>query len=435
LKILVSAWACNPIQGSESAVGWGWVNALKKYHDIWVMAAAFQKTWIDRAIEEQPNEFEHVRFCYLEPRRFSYESGSRFWKWQAGVPGLEPLFHIYYKRWQLAAYDLARELHKTVHFDLAHQLTFVGFRFPGHLWKLGIPFIWGPIGGMDNVPWRLLPCMGLSGLAQFTCRNIINTLHKRYLRSPKGAFRAARGGIIAATTSIQREIKHYYREDSTVIAEIGLPSPIPVRPSRRNPDEPLRLCWSGLHLARKALPLLLRAAILFPKRLTWTLDVLGSGPCTARWRRLAEQLGIGINCHWLGQLTRVEAIQRMKQSHVCVITSLQDLTSTVLIEALTQGLPVLCPDHCGFIDAIDQSCGFTIPIRTPSQFITGVAKAVECLYDNEDLRRLLAAGALKRARAFSWEQKAAALESIYQGVIERQPKLADADATRIAGSR
>ena len=91
LKILVSAWTCNPIQGSESAVGWGWVNALKKSHDIWVMAAPFQQHWIDRAIAEQPAEFEHVRFCYLEPRRFSYESGSRFWKWQAKVPGLEPL--------------------------------------------------------------------------------------------------------------------------------------------------------------------------------------------------------------------------------------------------------------------------------------------------------------------------------------------------------
>ena len=213
---------------------------------------------------------------------------------------------------------------------------------------------------MENVPWRLLPCMGPSGLAQFTCRNIINTLHKRYLRAPKCAFRAAHGGIIAATTSIQREIKRHYQEDSTVIAEVGLPHAIAALPSRRKPDEPLRLCWSGLHLARKALPLLLRAAILFPKRINWTLDVLGSGPCTARWRRLAQQLGIGINCRWLGQVTRAEAIRWMKQSHVCVITSVQDLTSTVLIEALTQGLPVLCPDHCGFINLnqIEESSGF-----------------------------------------------------------------------------
>ena len=34
LKVLVSAYACNPNQGSEEGVGWGWVNAPQEAHEL-----------------------------------------------------------------------------------------------------------------------------------------------------------------------------------------------------------------------------------------------------------------------------------------------------------------------------------------------------------------------------------------------------------------
>lgn len=37
LKVLVSAYACSPERGSEPAVGWGFVSALRKFHDLWVI--------------------------------------------------------------------------------------------------------------------------------------------------------------------------------------------------------------------------------------------------------------------------------------------------------------------------------------------------------------------------------------------------------------
>ena len=37
LKVLVGAYACSPSRGSEPGVGWGWVEAISKYHDLWVL--------------------------------------------------------------------------------------------------------------------------------------------------------------------------------------------------------------------------------------------------------------------------------------------------------------------------------------------------------------------------------------------------------------
>ena len=434
LKVLVGAYACDPFRGSEQAVGWGWLNAIKKRHEVWVLTADWLRQNLEDVVRTNPEDFGNVSFHYVPARLWHYREPSRFWQGcERSI--FKPLMHVSYKIWQRESLEIARALHRTVQFDLVHQLTFVGFRFPGHLWELGIPFVWGPIGGLENVPWRLLPAMGPSGMAQFACRNVVNTLHKRFLRQPKKAFGAARGGIIAATTSIQRQIKRYYDEESTVIAEVGPPRAVAGTYSRRSSQGPLRLCWSGVHLPRKAFPLLLSALALVPRRVNWTLDILGSGACTRQWRRRSERLGVGANCRWRGQLSRDEAVQRMRRSHVFVITSLQDLTSTVLVEALAQGLPVLCPDHCGFVDAVDQSCGVRIRIGTPDEFLTGLAKAIEQLHDNERLRQQLAAGALVRARAFSWEQKSAALERIYQRVVEaRGQKPVEAIDMRVAKS-
>jgi glycosyltransferase involved in cell wall biosynthesis len=409
------------------------VTAIAQHHEVWVLTAGYHRSDLEEALRREPEKPARLHFLYVEEKQWHYRPTRAWIRIENSIA--KPIMNWAYRFWLRDAFALASRVHHEIRFDLVHQVTYVGFRFPGHLWKLGVPFVWGPIGGLENVPWRLLPAMGPSGMAQFACRNVVNTLHKRFLRQPKKAFCAARGGIIAATTSIQREIKRYYDEESTVIAEVGPPRAVARTYSRRSPQGPLRLCWSGLHLPRKAFPLLLSALALVPRRVNWTLDILGSGACTRQWRRRAERLGVGTNCRWLGQLSRDEAVRRMRESHIFVITSLQDLTSTVLVEALALGLPVLCPDHCGFVDAVDQSCGVRIRIGAPDEFITGLARAIEQLHDNERLRQQLAVGALVRARAFSWEQKSAALERIYQRVVEaRGQKLVEAIDMRAAKS-
>ena len=144
----------------------------------------------------------------------------------------------------------------------------------------------------------------------------------------------------------------------------------------REPGEKLRLSWSGLHLPGKALPLLLKALAKLPADLDWQLDILGKGPCTAKWQRVASKLGIGNKCHWHGWLPRDKAVPIVHRSHIFVITSLKDLTSTVLLEALSQGVPVLCPDHCGFSNVVTAECGIKVPIQSLRQFEADLASAI-----------------------------------------------------------
>ena len=147
LKVLISAYACSPYHGSEPGVGWGFVSALARYHDLWVIVEENEfRADLERYLIEHQELKTQLRFEYIP--RIRHSRIERLWP---------PSYYWTYRRWHQDAYQLAQQLHQEVNFDLAHQLTMVGFREPGYLWQLGIPFVWGPVGGMGLFPWRFLP--------------------------------------------------------------------------------------------------------------------------------------------------------------------------------------------------------------------------------------------------------------------------------------
>ncbi len=412
-------------------MGWAWLAAIKDRHDIHVLTARCQQEWIEDEVSNKPDEFTRVRFHYVEPPLWAYDSTSGFWRWQANIPLLVPLFHRYYHRWMRAAYKTACELNRRFQFDLVHQLTFVGFRFPGRLWKLDIPFVWGPIGGLENTPWRLVPAMGVRGAGYYAGRNIVNSWHKRFLRAPRKAFGRARA-VIAATSATQAEILRWYGVPSEVISEVGAPFEAATEFALRAPGEPLQIAWSGLHLPGKALQLLLRGLRANPGN--WRLDIYGDGPCRGQWQNLASRLGIDARCTWHGQVSRDEALVGLRRAHLFVITSLKDLTSTVIIEALAQGVPVICPDHCGFSDVVTDECGIKLPIHSTGEFEQRLARAVAELASDEERRQRLAAGALRRAHSYSPEAKAEAIERVYRDALKHHRARVNAGDVSRGGS-
>jgi glycosyltransferase involved in cell wall biosynthesis len=382
-------------------VGWGWVEAISKYHDLWVLTAAHSKDEIEAELLRRPELQSRMNFHYIPRKR--YLSAERFWP---------PAYLYSYKnQWQKAAYEVGRRLHKGIGFDIVHQLTYVGFRVPGLLWQLDAPFVWGPIGGLEQTTWALIPALGVRGGLYFLARNLFNEWDKRISRVPKRAFAKATGGIIAATTGIRENIKQYYGYESTVVSEIGLPPVTRLTPAHRLPAEPLALLWCGNHLPGKALPFLLSALKMLPADLNWRLAIIGDGLCSTKWRRLARSNGVADRCDWLGQVPRETVLQKMQAAHVLVITSVYDLTSTVLVEALANGLPVICPDHCGFTDAVGPECGIRIPALSKWEFVVGLRDAIVRLNDENDRLRV-AEGALRRSAEYEWDLKAKAVSDI-----------------------
>ena len=407
LKILISAYACSPVRGSEPGMGWGFVESLSKYHDLWVITEKEKfHDEIESELDKRPELRECITFFYISKTR--HRILRKIWP---------PSYYWFYRIWHKKAYQLAKKLQATVDFDAVHQLNMVGFREPGYLYQLDHPFVWGPVGGLDLFPWRFLSVLNLYGMTFYVGRNFMNLLHMHFLFRPRKAAAKAQENIIAATPGTQFAIKKLWDESSELICEVGPPAHHALDISIRAMDESLKLVWSGQHTPGKALNLLLEALPLVPRDVSWHVDILGNGARTKAWKKLAGVKDIKNLCTWHGWLPKDKALSVMSEGHVFVITSLADLTSTVVLEALAQGMPVICLDHCGFTDVVTAECGIKIPVHSPKQVAQDIAKAIEKLGRDEEHRRHLAHEAIRRAEDFSWEAKASKVDAMYRRAV------------------
>lgn len=405
-KILVSAYACGPNSGSEPGMGWNFVIGLSKYHYVHVITE--KRKWeepIKAFLRENPALKQDLKFYFIDKKR--NKRLRKIWP---------PSYYWFYRKWQKKAYGLALALDEKEKFDLVHQLNMVGYREPGYLWQLDKPFVWGPIGGLDNSPWRFLPSLGFKGMVFYTGRNLLNWWQRNFNSRPRKAANHKKSTIIAATPSNARLIKKLWDRDAERICEVGQEDNIFSSPKNRASAEPLKIIWSGQHTPGKNLPLLLKA--LENIDISYEMHILGYGEMTKKWKKLAIKLKIGKLCQWHGWLERKNAIEVMKASHLFCITSISDLTSTVTLEALSFGLPIICLDHCGFSDVVTESCGIKIPVETPVKAIKNFALALEKLYADESLRQKLSEGAIERAAEFSWDKKINKLNVIYSTLLK-----------------
>ena len=405
MKILVNCYACSPYKGSEPGMGWNFVSSLAKHHELHIITESKFEQDVASYFEENPNEKKYYRFYFI--RRERHRKLRKIWP---------PSYYWFYKKWQKVAYKLAQELHKKEKFDVVHQLNMVGYREPGYLWKFNdVPFVWGPIGGFNITPWNMLPSMGLYGLVFYGCRNIINLWQMYTMNRVKKAMQRA-DAIISATQDSKDTIERLYKRKSNIISEVGLVKQDKAAVTERKVGEPLKICWSGQHTPGKSLNLLIESL----SQISTTnieLHVIGKGRETKKWQEKAKQSKV--NIIWHGWVERSKAIVIMKESHAFIITSMCDLTSTVILEALSLGLPVIAMDHCGFSNVINENCGIKIPVTYKSQIINELGKAITKIERDEEYRKQLSQGAILRAKDFAWEEKARILDNIYKQVARK----------------
>ena len=407
-KILISAYACSPYNGSEPGMGWNFVLGLSRYHEVHVITE--KRKWeapINKFLKENSALNQNLKFYFIEKKR--NKKLRKIWP---------PSYYWFYRKWQKEAYQFALELDNRENFELVHQLNMVGYREPGYLWKIDKPFVWGPIGGLENSPWRFLPSLGFKGLLFYTSRNLINLWQRNFNSRPRKAVNHINSSFLAATPGDAELINKIWKREAEVICEVGQDSNTFNSYIQRSSSDPLIVVWSGMHTAGKNLSLLLHA--FKNTSISYELHILGEGEMTRKWNEMAIDLNINEYCTWYGWVTRERAIKVMQTGHVFCITSIKDLTASVTLESLSYGLPIVCLDHCGFADVVTDKCGIKIPVDSPANASKNFREAFLKLYENEELRQELSKGAIERAKDFTWDKKIEKLNRIYTSLLKRR---------------
>ena len=416
-RVVLSAFALSPVRGSEPGIGWNIATRLAAYHDITVLTCPGLGGENHRAEIEQyfkdHGPIAGLEVVYIEPPLLS-----RMFQ-KPLISFATPFYFVGYASWQRAALAEARRLHAARMFDIAHQLTITSFREPGYLWTLGIPFVWGPIAGASNIPGKYFKLFSWRDWIFYHLKNTVNAIHKRVKMRSRQAARAARH-IFVTTSADQSMVTQLWGRDCQIMLDTGSPE-MEGRVRDYDGVRSLRLVWSGLHAGRKALPLLLGAAADLKREFPppkFKIKVLGGGLQTETWKALAHKLQVDDLITWTGQLSRDRALEEMRDADVFAFTSVQEGTSTVVMEALAMGLPVICHDACGMAVAINETSGIKVPMDSPEVSQAGFAGAIRSFLMDPHQVQSLSAGALARARELSWEQKGRQIAEVYESVTK-----------------
>jgi glycosyltransferase involved in cell wall biosynthesis len=427
-RVLMIVYACAPNQGSEEGIGWHRATQVARHCDVWAICEQRAYAPAIRRYIDDYGPPPGLEFHFVARRAWE----DTLWR----IPGAG---YLSYNLWHRRALRLARRLHRQIGFDLVHQVTYSGYREPGYLWKLGIPFVWGPVGGTQNYPWRFLAQAGLRGALHETARNVVNHLQLRLAPRPRRAARRAAALFTSNTTNL-RDFARCFRVDSDRLSDTGIQRVTALDEETRRASGRLRIVWSGRLEHRKALHLLLEALHRMPPSVNFELCVLGRGPLEQRWKRLAERLGLNARCRWLGWLPHDQALAEFRRADVFAFTSLRDSMGTVVLEALGAGLPVLCLDHQGAGDAVTSQCGIKVPVRTPRQVISDLRDALVEVAGDVARREAMGRAARRRAEHYLWSRQAEQIVAAYREVLDEKVALPEATsashrATAVAPSQ
>ena len=407
LKILISAYACEPHKGSEPGVGWNISLEMSKYFRVWVLTRTNNREAILEALAIHPNK--NIHFVFFDVPKFIL----RFKKGEIGV-------QVYYYIWQIGAYFVAKKTHKSVGFDLFHHVTFVKYWTPTLISLLPIPFLWGPVGGGESTPKSFLGQLSPYGRMYEYMRSIAKWIGEK---DPLVRLTAKRSSLsIATTKETAKRLAAIGSKRIEILTQCGIGETelefFKIR--RTSPQNQIIFISIGNLLHLKGFHLSIRA-FHFANLQNSQYWLVGDGPERQRLHSLARDLKMEHRiCFW-GRLPHADTLAKLSTCDVLVHPSLHESGGGVCLEAMTAGIPIICLDEGGPGSLINSNVGIKIPMSHPNQVVEDMKKAIIHLAGNPLLRQRLGQNARDLVKHhYTWEQKGKVLREYYYQLANRK---------------
>jgi glycosyltransferase involved in cell wall biosynthesis len=394
VRVLISAYACEPDAGSEPGIGWNWVCQIARFAEVWVLTRSNNRLSIEAARSERMPP--GVRFIYLDLPIPIQVVKKRY-----------RIVRLYYYLWQMKAYFVARRLHRQFRFHVVHHVTFGTYWLPSFLSLLPVPFVWGPVGGGESSPRGLRHSFSLTAITYEIRRDCARLWGKL---DPFVRMTARRSSVVWATSEeTQKAVRALGRPTVSVLCQVGLPSEeieyLQTIEVRLNP--PFRvfsigrlLHWKGFELGLEAFWHLRQTS---PHVEYW---IIGDGPELKRLQRKAANLGIERAITFTGNLPRRRVLELLANVDVLLHPSLHDSGGWVCLEAMAAGRPVICLDRGGPGLMVSHDTGIKVQAISRQQVIQDLAAGLTCLAEDPAFRaRMSAQARLHVQNHFTWDQK------------------------------
>ena len=327
MRVLISAYACDPFGGSEGANAWytaeGLARAGADVHILTRQADVARTDVAIRAYAANSGSGSMSSSVLTDAIPRTLDTG------QVGV-------YARYAAWQVRCHEWAKDSDNG-RWDVGHHLSWGSLSHPIGLAGCGLPLVIGPVGGgqslereherwLDGDPshdrWRT------AALQMLTPRNPL-------------ARRAARQSALVLATN--EETVSLARVLGARRIGLGLAEGLrtgQLRASAQAMPSELSTVWIGRFLPLKAAGLAVASfRHVLRQQPSARLTLIGDGPTKSRVEALAADLVRAGSVRFEGHLPWAEAQRVLAQARVHLFTSVRDSSSAQTLEAAALGVP------------------------------------------------------------------------------------------------
>lgn len=393
MRVLLSAFQCSPGRGSEPGNGWHWATSLAEYgHEVTVLTTPFDR---DATVAANP---PGIDFRFIEiPRSALRRVSTRF-----GV-------YDVYRRWQESALRHASRTPRQ--WDVAHHVTWASLHLGSALWRLPVPFVYGPIGGGQTAPvnyWRQFGRQLPAETVRTVFAGSLLTMNSRSRETLRNAT-----VTLVANSATAASARRLGARDVRFMMADGLPAEW-LADARPRPEGIPVVLWVGRLLPHKA-PVLAVEAFAGLRRVTPARMVIaGDGALARPVRAAAERLGVAGDVELLGHLPWDEIRSLYDSASVFLFTSLRETFGAPFLEALGRGLPAVAVDLHGIADVEAGLAAVKVPLtRRPRDLPGQLAAGLQAVL-SDDQWESRSVDAVKWAAERIWPERAAAATRLYE---------------------
>lgn len=330
MKVLLSAYACEPGKGSEPEVGLRAMLAAATRHDVWVLTRENNIGPLETFLRGDPLR-ERITLIGIDRDGLARKQKKRL-----GTVGIQ----WYYRAWQELASREAERLDRQIGFDVVHHSTFASFWAPIGVASLDRPLVIGPVGGGVAPPLALASELGAVGLltdgARLTYRSVVS-----WRPRVEAALRRARVVLVQNQETLDRlgPIPGVRLLSNAISVDVGQLGPPPANRNREIVTTGRLIPLKGGVTAVRALGHIGDSGV--------TLVMIGDGPDRRRIMRMASNLGVAERVELIGWQPREVTLRRVREAGVLLHAALHEEASLSVAEALSLGTPVVTYDHGG----------------------------------------------------------------------------------------
>ena len=398
-RILATTYAVNPYKGSEDAMGWNYVYQAARFQKITAITRENNRSHIEKYMGENPDPiYKNIKFLYYDLPYYL-----RFWK--KGSRGAM----LYFLLWQKGVVSFIKK--QKIEFDITHHLNFHNDWTPSFLWKLGKPFVWGPIGHHPRIPKIFNESMPLRD----KIKNKITWTIKKYFWNWSYTL-----------NKTKEKASHIWCMNNSVPQVLDLTKKeFHISPSVATQDfnwqpesngEEFHVISAGRLVHMKGFDLSIRSFAKFlednPESNT-KLSIYGDGPERKKLEQLITDLNVSSKVRIIKWVERKELMKVMTRASVFLFPS-HEGAGMVVPEALSFGLPVVTIENCGPGNFIEPEYGFVVPTKTYESTVVRLAESLTELYlDTEKYNAMRISARKAFVTKFHWDTRGEILQKIY----------------------